>query len=249
MPASSDSGPLRFPATRQSIIEALGAADPAVRTPAFDALIGAYWKPVYKYLRVARQVPHEDAEDLTQDFFGHAFDRDTLARYDSTKARFRTFLRVCLDHFVISAHRARTRQKRGGGAAAVSIDLATVESEVVRDLGMPDWDPEVYFRREWIRRLFEGALAETGDHCRAKGKEVPLEVFLAADIDPLGDADRPSYEALAKRFALPVTQVTNYLAFVRRVFRRAVLDRIRSVSGSDAEYAAEARDVLGVDVE
>lgn len=247
MPGLSDSGPERFPPTRHSLVAALGATDPAVRTPAFEILIASYWKPVYKYLRIARRLGREDAEDLTQDFFANAFDRDTLSRFDPAKAKFRTYLRVCLDHFAVSAHRAATRQKRGGGATVVSIDAAGIEADVVRDLDARALDPEDYFRREWIRGLFERALAETTAQCEATGKTQQLAVFRAADIDPLGDADRPSYVELAARFAIPVTQVTNYLAWVRRVFRRAVLEQIRAVAASEAEYAAEVRDVLGIE--
>ena len=46
---------------------------------------------------------------------------------------------------------------------------------------------------------------------------------------------------------MPVTQVTNYLAALRRRFRALVLDRLRELSASEAEFRAEARDVLGVD--
>lgn len=78
MPVSSDASPLGFPATRQSIVAALGADDPAVRTPAFETLIAAYWKPVYKYLRVSRRAEHEQAQDLTQEFFERAMKKPVL---------------------------------------------------------------------------------------------------------------------------------------------------------------------------
>jgi len=37
--------------------------------------------------------------------------------------------------------------------------------------------------------------------------------------------DRPSCRALAEEFGLPVTQVTNHLAWARRELRRLVLER------------------------
>lgn len=230
--------------TRPSVVEALEAADLNDGTPALETLLGIYWKPVYQYLRVARRMSHEDAEDLTQDFFSRALERNIFSRFDGSRAGLPTFLRVCLDHFVVSAHRAATRQKRGGRLVRASLDGLTIEHEVA--LG---WDPEVAFRREWIRGLFEESLAAVQAHCERHDKAIPMAVFQAVDIDPRGDVDRPSYQTLARRFAISVTQVTNYLAYVRRVFRRAVLDRIRAASGSDADYAAEAREVLGVEVE
>jgi RNA polymerase sigma factor (sigma-70 family) len=244
VPGSSESGPLGFPATHHSLIEALGATDPSVRLPAYDALISVYWKPVYKYLRVARRFGHEDAEDLTQDFFARAVERETLATFDPSKARFRTFLRVCLDRFAVNAIKAAHRLKRGGGRQPASLDLALVEEAIAREPPGGALDPEQYFRREWIRALFEGALDALARDYQARGKATQLAVFMAYDVDA---PERPRYEDLADRYQVPVTQITNYLAAARRAFRKAVLDRLRAVSGSDAEFAAEARELLGVE--
>lgn len=245
MPGSIESWPVRFPATRHSLIDALGADDPAIRTPAYDALISVYWKPAYKYLRIARRFEHEDAEDLVQDFFSRAFERDSLATFDASKARFRTFLRVCLDRFAANRVKAEGRLKRGGGLKPVDLDLSGLEGGILRD-GALAVDPERYFREEWVRALFEAALETVARDYRARGKDTQLAIFLAYDVEPEGD-DRLRYEELARRFEVPVTQVTNYLAGARRAFRRAVLDRLRAVSGSDAEFAAEAKELLGVE--
>jgi hypothetical protein len=43
-----------------------------------------------------------------------------------------------------------------------------------------------------------------------------------------------------------VTQVTNHLAWARRELRRLVLERLRLLAGSDAEFRAEAEDLFGV---
>ncbi len=236
----ADSGPPRFPPTRLSLVEALGASDPVQRTPAYDALIGIYWRPVCRYLEVARRFAREDAEDLTQDFFARAFDRGTLDSYDPSKARFRTFLRVCLDRFAANAIERDGRLKRGGGMLSSPIEAA--------DLG-PTVDPEQLFRREWIRALFDAALAAVSDECRRRGKEIQLAVFLAYDIEPAADDERPAYRDIAVRFDIPVTQVTNYLAAVRRSFRKEALERLRAITASPEDFAAEARELFGTEVE
>ena len=89
-----------FPATRPSIVRDLGSVDPAARAAAFDALARSYWQPVYAYLRLRWRRGPDDAQDLTQEFFARAFERDYLARYDPRLARFRTFVRTCLDGFL-----------------------------------------------------------------------------------------------------------------------------------------------------
>ena len=105
----------RFPATRHSIVAAIRSDQSDVRRSAFDTLVTAYWKPVFKYLRLKWHAPAEDAADLTQAFFLRAFEKSFFADFDPRRARFRTYLRTCLDGFVTNARKADTRQKRGGG--------------------------------------------------------------------------------------------------------------------------------------
>ena len=63
-----------FPTTRLTILERL-RGDPVVRQQAFDVLAGAYWKPIYKYVRYRHQLAPADAEGATQSFLAAAFGR------------------------------------------------------------------------------------------------------------------------------------------------------------------------------
>jgi hypothetical protein len=47
---------------------------------------------------------------------------------------------------------------------------------------------------------------------------------------------------------VPTTQVTNWLAAVRREFRAIVVDTLREICGNDEEFRSEARALLGIDV-
>src|SRR5215210_1536610 len=146
-----------FPATRRSVLLAARDADPQVRRQALDTLIDSYWKPVYKYLRVQHRSQGEEAQDLTQSFFALALEKGTFDRYDPVKARFRTFLRLCLDGFVANERKAASRQKRGGGVDLLSLDFEGAEAEVARSPST-DLTPEDYFHREWVRSLFARAV-------------------------------------------------------------------------------------------
>src|SRR5881628_2981338 len=107
----------RFPATRLSAVMAAGSEDPAERARGLDRLVRAYYKPVYKHVRMRWHKSREDSEELTQAFFGRALERRTFSSYDPAKGCFRTYLKTCLDRFVISDIRAEGRTKRGGKAA------------------------------------------------------------------------------------------------------------------------------------
>lgn len=237
----------RFPVTRASLLAAVRSSDPDARRQAYETLLRAYWKPAYKYLRLRWRSPNEEAEDLTQGFFAKAFEAGFLERYDPAKARFRTWLRLCLDGFVSNERKAAARLKRGGGEAHFSIDLIAGEHEAAALAGSAASDPDALFRREWVRALFEDSLEDLRVECAALGKQTVFVVFERYDLHEPPDAPRPSYADLAAEFQVPVTQVTNHLAWARREFRQRVLERLRASTGSEEEFRAEAGEILGGD--
>lgn len=110
---------MAFPLTRVSVLERTQSVDPDVRARAHETLAAVYWGPVYAYVRLAHGAAREDAEDLTQGFFAEAMRRDLFARYAAGRARFRTYLRACVDAFVANERKAQRRLKRGGGTRTV----------------------------------------------------------------------------------------------------------------------------------
>src|SRR2546430_15210755 len=78
----------RSPETRRSAVVDFNSGDASLRECAAEALISAYWKPVYKYIRVRWSRSNEDAKDLTQAFFARAFEKEFFRDYDPEKARF-----------------------------------------------------------------------------------------------------------------------------------------------------------------
>jgi len=244
-----------FPATRHSVVAAIASADQATRRVAFDALVSAYWRPVYKYVRIKWRADREDAADLTQEFFARAFEKGSLGRFDPARARFRTFLRVCLDGFVANERKAASRIKRGGAVSFVALDFAAAESELSESAGhstagvtaaSPAEDDDALFRQEWVRALFADAVTALRESCEATGKQTQFAVFERYDLDDDAGA-RPTYSQLAGELGIPATQVTNYLAFTRRELRRILLERLRALCASDDEFRLEARELLGME--
>lgn len=228
-----------FPTTRRSVVIALASADASERTRAFDTLVACYWKPLYKVARVAWRRTREDAEDLTQSFFARAFEKESLATYDAGKASFRTFLRLLFERHGNNEWRSGQAVKRGGGE--IHLDFESAESEVAGEL-THTVTPEEYFQREWVRSVFSVAVDRLRARCESDGKQVQFAIFERYDLDE----DRSvSYRELATRFGIPETQVTNYLAAMRRRFREIVLDALREVTATDQEFRAEARALLG----
>jgi RNA polymerase sigma factor (sigma-70 family) len=234
-----------FPATHCSLVRAVGSPDAAVRRLAQETLIAAYWKPVYKYIRIKWRCDNEDAKDLTQAFFAQAVEKDTFEHFDPAKARFRTFVRFCVDGFVAKEQRAAGRLKRGGGVEVLSLDFEDAEGELRRQEPLADADPDDYFRQEWLRGLFATAVDDLRRHCASSDKNLHFKLFERYDLDGPDSAPGQSYAQLAHEFGLPQTQVTNYLAYARRQFRQLVLARLRVATGTEEEYDQEVRRLFG----
>lgn len=234
-----------FPTTQHSLVEAVGSPDPALRQQALDTLIAAYWRPAYLHLRLKWGHDRESAEDLTQEFFARTLDGGFFDRFDAGKARFRTFLRTAIDHLAANQRRDLARQKRGGAATHLSLDFEGAEEAIGASTAGDD--PDERFHREWMRSLFAMAVEALRIECETLGHQQRYELFRRADLDPADADERPSYKELATMFDLPVTQVTNHLAWARRAFRRLVLERLRLLCGSESEFRAEARELFGVD--
>jgi RNA polymerase sigma factor (sigma-70 family) len=235
---------MRFPPTRLSVVARTRSADAETRRLAFATLIEAYWKPVYKYLRLKWRLDPEHAADLTQDFFAGTLEKDVLGRYDADRARFRTYLRLCLDGFVSNARKAEGRLKRGGGVALVPLDFSTAEGELLKHEPSAPADVDELFYQEWVRALFQLAVADLRAAADAAGRASMFAVFERYDLVDPSD-ERPTYAAIAHDLNLTPATVTNHLAAMRRQFRRHVLDRLRDLTTSDDEFEAEARRLLG----
>ncbi len=238
-----------FPRTRHSAIEALKTGDGTQRRVAMNRVIGIYWAPVYKYLRLRWHKEAQEAEDLTQGFFLSALEGEFLASFDPTKARFRTFLRVCLDRYVNKQHEAAAAQKRGGDAEHLSLDFAFVEGEVISRNSPSTINPEALFEQEWIRSLFSRCVEQLKTQSETAGKSAAFAVFQSYDLGATDSPEPLSYQDLATNHGVTVETVTNYLAAMRREFRRIVLAEIRELTASEEEYREEVRAILGISVE
>jgi len=234
----------RFPTTRRSAISATRSEDPAERTGALEALVATYWKPVYKYLRLKWKESREDAEDLTQGFFARAIEKRFFEAYDPGRAKFRTYLRICVDGFVANERKSARRLKRSGGSETLSLDFEAADGELSRQEVPDSLTMEEYFHREWVRSLFTLAVERLREECAERGKTDAFRIFELYDLEEQGEAAL-TYHKIATDFGLPVSQVTNFLAFARREFRRILLDQLRQVTASEEEFRSEARLLLG----
>jgi RNA polymerase sigma factor (sigma-70 family) len=218
-------GPRGFEPTRWSLV--LGAQRP--EDPAYlehwEALVGLYWRPVYRSVRFRWNKPVEEAKDLTQAFFAALFDGG-IGTFRPERGRFRTFLRAALDNFLRNDLRDAKRLKRGGGSVPVPLadDAVVTPSE---DL----------FEREWRRSLFERALEEL----EARERPEVTACFRRYVLDPV----QPTYREVAEALGIPETDVPNHLRSAKARLRDLVRRLVRESCESDAEFEDEMRELFG----
>jgi hypothetical protein len=149
----------------------------------------------------------------------------------------------------MNQQKANHRQKRGGTAPHLALDFPAAEGELtgltIDPASIPSAESfEEFFEKEWIRSLFALAVEDLRHLCHQHGRDRTFRLF--EDYDLAGDADI-SYQKLAQKYAIPITDVTNALSWGRREFRRIALERLRELCGSDEEFHREARAVFGSD--
>lgn len=227
-----------FPATITSAVLGLRSEDEDVRRVAWERVARAYHGPIVRYVALRFRVDPSQAGDLAQAFFARCIEKRTFDAFDASKARFRTFLRTCLDRFVVDERRVTKAAKRGGGQAAVDLD------DVPNAAAIND-DPDAAFDLEFKKHILAQALDRLRLELRAAGKHQHLRIFERFHLE---SDEPPSYQALAQELGISVTDVTNRLTFARRKLRAATLDILRELTATEEEFRSEARTVLGIDL-
>ena len=238
-----------FPLTRHSAVREATSADVEVRKQAFQDLVTAYWKPVYKYVRVKWNASNEDAKDLTQAFFLRLWKE---ASATGSIRRGPAFALICASRSTaLSPTSAKRRGESNGAAASLSCrstSTAPRESSAVPGPRQTA-DPTISSTGSGCGACSRFPSNELRRDCQASGKETHFLVFERYDLEGPDRSSKPTYGELALEFGLSPTQVTNYLAAMRREFRRLVLERIRATTGSDDEFREESRRLLGGHIE
>jgi RNA polymerase sigma-70 factor (ECF subfamily) len=123
---------------------------------ALESLCRSYWFPIYAQARMPGNDP-DGAQDLTQSFFAHILEKNSLGLADPERGRFRAFLKVAFKHHVANEYRRQRAERRGGGSEPLRLDLEEAESRY-RVEPVAASTPEVEFERHWARVLLARSL-------------------------------------------------------------------------------------------
>ena len=223
-----------FPETVLDVVRRASDASPDVQRLGLEDLCRRYWKPAYHYFRVAWAKSNEDAKDLAQSFFVWIAEPGVLKRYDPERGGFRAFLKALLRHFVQHHDEALGRLKRGGGRAALPLN-----EDVAPALAGPD----AAFEADWRKALIDQAVEDTRERLRSESKGVKFQLFEAYYL--VDGGERPTYDALARRFGLKPGEVQHYLADVRAEVRRQIRSQLEEATSGPGELEEEWNALFG----
>jgi len=114
---------MQFATTHWSVVLAASDKDCARAEAALGELCSTYWYPLYAFIR-RRGYDVHDAQDLTQEFLARLLEKGDLYKVGRDKGRFRSFLLVALNHFLINEWRRsieRTRRRARDRSAGRSL--------------------------------------------------------------------------------------------------------------------------------
>jgi RNA polymerase sigma-70 factor (ECF subfamily) len=234
-------GRQRFTTTRWSLVFN-AAGDSSDAREALESLCGRYWYPLYAYVR-HRGYPAADAKDLTQDFFAHLLEKESLKAADPDRGRFRSFLLTAFNNFISKRRDFQNAQKRGGGIRHLSIDFDSGEQRYLCE-PVDGWTPEKIFERRWALTLLDTVLSRLG---RAYQEEGKAELFESCKEFLAGGA--PDYEGTANALGMSVgalrVAVHRLRARYRELLKGEVADTIVDRGSTDDELHCLRRALRG----
>jgi RNA polymerase sigma factor (sigma-70 family) len=243
MPATAGSAETRgalFTSTRWSLVLDAGNSGPNARA-ALEQLCRSYWPAIYAYLR-RRGFGAADSQDLTQSFFKHILENETLRRASRERGRFRNFLLGALKLCLADERTRRHALKRGGATCFVSADEWEAEEHYQRQVAS-DLSPDESLDARWARLLLDRAFATVRAQFVEQGKMSTFETlsqFLG------GDKAESSYKQVAECLDVTVPAVKTLIYRLRRQFANAVRREIMQTVGAPHEVNDELRHLRSI---
>jgi DNA-directed RNA polymerase specialized sigma24 family protein len=219
--------------------------DPQRQRELIGRIMGKYWKPVYAFLR-RKGHGNEEAKDLTQGFFTEVvLGRELIQQADPRKGRFRTFLLTALERYVRGVHRKDVAAVRSPARPLVSLDAAASGEPAVPS---HEPTPEAAFAQAWASQLLDEVIEAVAASCRQAKQEDYWHVFRRTVLEPtLAGTASPALSELCAELGIEnEKRAANMNVTVKRRFRSVLEARVRQSVGSEADVAAEIRELMEI---
>jgi RNA polymerase sigma-70 factor (ECF subfamily) len=229
-----------FEATHWTTVLKAGQVSSPEAGEALEKLCQIYWPPLYAFVR-RRGLSAHDAQESVQGFFADFLQRDWSLGLEPQKGRFRTFLLAAMENFLNNQWHASRAQKRGGGNATVSLDIAAAE-EFYRKEPAGGVSTHVY-DRAWANALVGHVFAQLRAVCNRAGKGDLFEELRQHIVSGQEPGHAP---AIAARLGMSQEGVRQARSRLRRQFRELLRQAVAATVEDPADVEAEARYLIAV---
>jgi DNA-directed RNA polymerase specialized sigma24 family protein len=188
---------------------------------ALAALCGAYWYPLYAFVR-RKGYDADTAQDLVQGFLARLIEKRDLVSVDCGKGKFRSFLMAACTHYLANQRDYERAKKRGGGQVAISIDRLTAEGRYGREPSH-ELTAERLFERQWALTLLDRVLERLEAEMVQAGKS---REFTALRPALLGGAVRVPFARIAAELGVSEEAARSAAYRLRGSYRDLLRDEI-----------------------
>jgi len=231
-----------FLTTQWSFMEKVGSSQDIDNKALVGLLLERYWKPVYCYLR-RQGYDNEDAKDLTQGFFHEiVLGHHLFETADKSKGRFRSYLLVSLDRYLIKVRQKQQARKRIPQEKLVPLN-------VINDTDIPsvvsELNPAESFNYTWVSTLLEEVLEQIENQCHRDGLSTYWYLFRDRILEPiLTTQSPPSLDELCRKYQVEnAAKASNMVITVKRRFGAALQKHLRDLVTSDEQVREELEEI------
>lgn len=230
--------PAHFRTTQWSLVLMAPRSDSPQARQAMETLCRTYWPPIYWFVRRRGYTP-DNARDLTQAFFTHLLEKESLGQVDPAKGKFRSFLLASVKNFLANEWDKANAQKRGGGKALFSIDDRSIETASVNE-PVDDQTPEKSFQRRWAITVLSQVLQTLHDEYVASGRKDLFEQLKPV----LTSGGTDGYTQIAQRLGMSEAAVKTAAFRLRQQYGQLLREQIAQTVAEPAEIEEEIRDLF-----
>ena len=232
-----------FLTTHWSDIKDIGLNHDEKNQALIGLLLSKYWKPVYCYLR-SKGYDNEQAKDLTQGFFHEVvLSRNLIQKADQSKGRFRSFLLIALNRYLITFSKGQAAQKRIPKGKLVSLDVEDLPELCMKT---SELSAEDSFNYAWVSLLLEEVIKEVEAKCHEDGKTVHWHIFYDRVLEPIMETtEPPSMKEIRRRYGLKgESEASNMMVTVKRRFQTALRNHLRNLVISEEQIDEEFSEIM-----
>ncbi len=228
-------GDKQFHTTQWSLVVRAAQSHDLAARPALAQLCGRYWLPIHAYV-MRRINDREDARDLTQAFFTHLLEKNSLAHADQSRGRFRSFLLTSIKNFITNDYERKQARRRGGGVKILSLDFDSGESRMNYQPTHND-TAERIFEQQWVLSLLDIVAGGLRTEYEAAGKSRQFVLLQGA----ITANEKLNYTEIAGELAVSEEAARQMASRLRKRYRDLLRNEVAQTLSEPGDVEDEIR--------